>query len=133
MAKLKVTIQHECTSPDLVRYFASRFELKYGRPYPIIYAKDCSVMKRIIQTFSTHNRGISLIPKFIDWVFAEYDKGNFPLPLTVGFLVTWVPRYIGVYVAEEAKAQKKKPAKPLSNKMVEWLEDQRKNYKRKVL
>lgn len=120
---------YQWNSWDFVKFFLSHFRNTYmNQTYPLSYAKDGMIMKRIISKFRQHNRSKETVAHFIMWVFKEYQlREDFTEPLTIGFLPSWINEYL--QIKPESEKKKKKSPPQLSNQMQTWIKQQKDKYK----
>src|SRR5271167_2380151 len=62
------------TVVDLVKYFNRKFKEKNNKERSTIFARDCSIMLKIMHKFHTAKIPLKDIFKFIDKMFEEYPK-----------------------------------------------------------
>jgi len=118
--------EFNCT--DLVKYFARQFESTNKRKYDLVYARDCSIMLRIIAEFHKLEKKPKDLIKFINDMFEEYPKRRRILPIDISWLYTMTSRYL--YKKEVKKGNKMKaPDIELTDELKEWLKEE----KRKLL
>jgi len=107
-------------STDFVKYFAKRYSSTQGKEYPVIFARDCSIMLKVMRKFFEAERPLKDIFKFIDEMFDEYPKRRRLSRIDLNWLFSMTPIYLNV--KKPSKSNKAKaPEMELDEEMKAWL------------
>ena len=122
-------------SRDFVKFFYRCYEEYYGERPPIVYDRDCAIMKRVIDNFRKVDRSEVVVLKFIKWAFKNYvaDK-KFIAPIKIGFLQYMMDKFLGFPVKERIQKERKKKKKKesYSPETMKFLTEQRKLYRERL-
>ena len=114
-----------CT--DFVKYFGRRFEEIFKRSFDIVYARDCSIMLRIIAEFHKAKKKPKDLFTFIDVMFKEYPRRRRIIPIDISWLHSMAYSYL--YKKPKEKGNKvKAPEVELTDDLKKWLKNEKKKW-----
>jgi len=122
-------------SRDFVKFFYRCYEEFYGERLPVIYDRDCAIMKRVIDDFRKVDRSEIVVLTFIKWSFREYcSNKKFKTPIQLGFLHYMMDKYLGFPIKQRINNERKKKKKKevYSPDTMKFLKEQRKLYREKL-
>src|SRR5208282_3313720 len=115
------------TPPDFVKYFSRKFKETYNQEYPIIFARDCTLVSTIMDRFDGAKKLRTAIFIFIDKMFEEYPLRKRTVDIDIAFLVARSK----FYLYEDGKPSGKNKSitlAELSPELKTWLETEKKKW-----
>ena len=115
---------------DFVKYFSRRFFQVNNRIYSTNFARDCSIMLKIMRLFHKSNIPFKGIFKFIDDMFEEYPKRRRIKDIDLNWLHAVAKLYINNNFGkkEEPSNKVKAPEIVLDDEMKKWLQEEKKKW-----
>ena len=116
-------------STDFVKYFSKKYLEQYKKEYPVIFARDCSIMLKVMRKFFDAQKPLKDIFTVIDAMFVEYPKRRRIVPIDTNWLYGVVDIYLHP-VANKAKSgnKVKAPEVELDAEMKAWLKEEKKKW-----
>lgn len=115
---------------DFVKYFVRRYQALYNKRIFPVYAKDCTIVKRIIRKFHRAEKTNKEVYDFFVWAF---DEKSAPGELTIGVLARLAEEYFELHNYKEkeidlteAYGKEEEHDKAMS----EWLEKEREKWEK---
>ena len=118
----------ELTSSDFVKYFAKKYFEAYNKEYKIIYARDCSIMLKIMRRFHEADVNLRNIFTFMDKMFIEYPKRRRFKQIDMNWLHGVVNLYLKDGGKLEEKSNKAKAPIQLDDEMKAWLKAEKEKW-----
>lgn len=116
-------------SSDFVKYFAKKFKEAYGRDFVILFARDCSIILKIMRKFHDAEVDHKEIFTFMDKMFVEYPKRRRIKPIDLNWLFGVVDLYLKTDHFKDSRANKvKAPEVALDDEMKEWLRKEKEKW-----
>jgi hypothetical protein len=112
-------------SNDFVKYFAKKYLVAYDKAYPVIFARDSSIMLKVMRAFFEENRPLKDIFKFIDDMFEEYPKRRRLTSIDLNWVFNMTKIYLRPGVVEKKGNKAKAPEMELDDEMKAWLESEK--------
>lgn len=117
------------TAADFVKYFAKKYSDAYQREYHIVFARDCSIMLKVMRKFFDADVPFKDIFPFIDKMFIEYPKRRRIKTIDLNWLYGVVDIYLNVGDKFEGKSGNKvKAPVELDAEMKEWLKKEKEKW-----
>jgi hypothetical protein len=117
------------TAADFVKYFAKKYSDAYHREYHIVFARDCSIMLKVMRKFFEADVPFKDIFPFIDKMFIEYPKRRRIKSIDLNWLYGVVDIYLNVGDKFEGKSGNKvKAPVELDDDMKEWLKKEKEKW-----
>lgn len=117
------------TSTDFVKYFAKKFQEEHKRNYNVVFARDCSIMLKVMRKFHDAKKEFKDIFVFIDKMFVEYPQRRRIKPMDLNWLYSVADIYLSPGKIKDASSNKvKAPAVELSPEMKEWLKKEKEKW-----
>ena len=116
-------------STDFVKYFSKKFLDVYKKDYVVIFARDCSIMLKIMRKFFDAKMGLKEIFPFIDKMFEEYPKRKRVVPIDINWLYGVVDIYLHPVKNDKKSGNKiKAPEIELDEEMKAWLKSEKEKW-----
>lgn len=116
---------------NFVSYFYQKCEAKYGNlAFERNYAKDCPIMRFVMDDFLTNSRPLLSVVHFIDWAFEYHEKKKYPSGITVEFLKSHVPKFLQISYTRPKKVYNHLEEVVLTDDQKKWIKEKRKAYKK---
>jgi hypothetical protein len=116
-------------SNDFVKYFSKKFLEANRKDCTIIFARDCSIMLKIMRKFFDAKKELKEIFTFIDEMFIEYPKRRRVIPIDINWLYGVVDIYLHPVANNSKSGNKvKAPEVKLDADMKAWLEEEKKKW-----
>ena len=112
-------------SNDFVKYFAKKYLIAYDKPYAVIFARDSSIMLKVMRAFFEESRPLKDIFKFIDDMFEEYPKRRRLTSIDLNWVFNMTKIYLRPGVVEKKGNKAKAPEMELDDEMKAWLESEK--------
>lgn len=117
------------TSSDFVKYFAKKYREMYNRDYVVLFARDCSIMLKVMRKFHEAEIESKDIFTFMDKMFAEYPKRRRIKPIDMNWLYGILDAYLTTDKFDDKSANKvKAPEVRLDDDMKEWLKKEKEKW-----
>ena len=117
------------TSTDFVKYFAKKFQEEHKRDYSVVFARDCSIMLKVMRKFHEAKKEFKEIFTFIDLMFKEYPLRRRIKPIDMNWLYGVVDMHLSAGKFKAASSNKvKAPEVELSAEMKEWLKKEKEKW-----
>jgi len=117
------------TALDFVKTFLRRYLEEYDESYPVNFARDCSLMKKVMNKLRRYGRPVSETNTFLRWAWKRrsYYINNKYSRLKIGLLYSIVDDYISsrkyklinLNISDEERKQ-------LDKEMKEWIKKRNK-------
>lgn len=119
------------TSSDFVKYFARKYQETYQKEYKVIFARDCSIMLKVMRKFFEADVALKDIFPFIDKMFVEYPKRRRLKNIDMNWIFTMCDMYLSAGDKFEGKSHKvKAPGMELDSEMRAWLKAEKEKLKK---
>lgn len=116
-------------STDFVKYFVKKYIEEYKKECTIIFARDCSIMLKIMRKFFDAKKELKDIFSFIDVMFVEYPKRRRIIPIDINWLYGVTDSYLHpVENVSKSGNKVKAPEVVLDEDMRKWLEEEKKKW-----
>lgn len=116
-------------STDFVKYFAKKYAEAYKKDYVMIFARDCSIMLKVMRKFHEAKREFKDIFSFIDEMFVEYPKRRRLKHIDLNWIYGVVDLYLSPGKTKSSSSNKvKAPEVELSAEMKEWLKKEKEKW-----
>src|ERR1039457_809588 len=83
-------------STDFVKYFAKKYLETQSKAYPVIFARDCAIMLKVMRKFSEASKPLKDIFPFIDEMFEEYPRRRRLTLIDMNWLFSMTGIYLNV-------------------------------------
>ena len=117
-------------SSDFVKYFVKKYNENYEMQFQIVFARDCSIMLKVMRKFFEAKIDFKEIFTFMDKMFLEYPKRRRIKSIDINWLYGVVDLYLkkpGDF-GKDSGNKIKTPEIILDDDMKKWLEAEKKKW-----
>jgi len=116
------------TSNDFVKYFAKKYLTTENKEYPVIFARDCAIMLKVMRRFFEAGRPLKDIFPFIDAMFEEYPKRKRLTPIDMNWIFNMTSIYLKTGMKSVRSSKVKAPEMVLDDEMKAWLKAEKEKW-----
>ena len=113
---------------DFVKYFMRKYSEINARDYPVVFARDCTIMLKIMRMFFDDKRSFKDIFTFMDVMFEEYPKRRRFKPIDITWLHGVTNLYLHPKRIKAEKSNKVKAPVELDDDIKKWLLEEKKKW-----
>jgi len=115
---------------DFVKYFLRKFREVNSREFPVVFARDCSIMVNIMRRFHEAGRKQREIFKFIDYMFTEYPKKKRIKVIDIQFLLGVTDYFLSGRIAGNKAENKVKTEFKMDDDLKAWLKQEKERWQK---